>query len=1036
MLTLKSLLLPSLGLCALMAVASDWENPRKFAEGRLPVRATAFPYPSVSEAMTADYKASPYYMSLDGDWSFHFAERPDQSPEGFEQPQFDVSQWATIPVPSNWEMQGYGTPIYTNIIYPFTPTPPTVPHDDNPVGSYRRTFTLPTDWDGRETILHFDGSTAGMYVWVNGKQVGYVQSAKNPAEFNITPYLSKGENVLACKVFRWTDGSYLEDQDFWRLSGIDRSVYLLSFSREGRIADFFAKTGLTDNYRTGTLALDVDVKVAEPLELSVSLYNAAGKKVWSKSAPATADGTLRFDTKLPKVERWSNENPNLYTLVLNLADKSGKTVEATSARIGFRSVEIKDRMLMVNGKPIEVHGVNLHEHHQTKGHTVDYETIMTDLKLLKENNFNAIRTSHYPQTPLFYELCDRYGFYVVDEANIECHGLGSGQPLNGNPDWHPAQSPDWTDAMMDREIALVERDKNHPSVIIWSLGNESSNGDNFVAGYDWIKQRDDSRPVQYEQAYWTTRNSDIECPMYTPVDQMEKEGQSDDPRPYIMCEYAHAMGNSTGNFQDYFDIIRKYPRLQGGFIWDWVDQGLLTKDENGREYWAYGGDFGAERYQNDENFCVNGLVQPDRTPHPALAEVKKVYQDIRFSNFDPATGTFDIENHFAERNLDQYKFGYEIVADGNVVATGDLPKVKGAPGSTFKATIPASAIAKAGDAGEVFVNVRVYTASAQPLLSEGFEVGAEQFAVRTLDSYGKKNFAKGAAVKLEKTQRGGYVFSDGNIKATIGRDGLLTAYAEGERQLLTGALTPSFWRPMNDNDFGSNSQRKLNAWRDAFYNHRLESLTEGTSEVGPTVTATYRLTDVPSVYTITYTMLAGGKMLVEAAWKADKPEYTPELPRFGMDLSMPKSYDILQWYGRGPEETYSDRFTAAFVGKYKSTVADQYYPYIRPQETGNHVDVRDAAVLDSEGHGLQIEAYGGPLNVTALPFNPMVLDEANMKHNRHASDIQPDRLSTFVRIDLAQRGLGGDNAWGAIPRERYRLLAPAYSYSFILSPAK
>jgi len=1012
------------------AAVNDWENPAVFAEGRLAPRATAYPYADKASARDGHHEASPYFRSLNGTWKFMFSARPSARPADFYKPGYDTSAWDDITVPSNWEMQGYGTPIYTNITYPFPKDAPRIPHDDNPVGSYKRTFQLPDGWNGRRTILHFDGSTAGMYVWVNGHKAGYVQSTKNPAEFDITEFVKPGDNEIACEVYRWTDGSYLEDQDFWRLSGIDRDVYLYSVD-DVRILDFFARAGLDKAYRNGVLDVDVTLSNSGAAgaggRLELSLFSPSGKEVVKTSkrvsvaAGATADAS--FGATVKSVEKWSGETPALYTLVLTLCDAAGNTVESTSARIGFRTVEIKDSQLMVNGKPIEVHGVNLHEHHQTAGHVVDKETMMKDIRTMKQHNINAVRTSHYPQSPLWYELCDRYGIYLVDEANIEIHGYGSSPWDKVEPGVHPAATEAWKASILDREHALVERDKNHPSVIVWSLGNECGNGSNFEAGYDWIKSRDTTRPVQFEQAV-EDRITDIVCPMYPDMRGFREYASRENPgRPYIMCEYAHAMGNSSGNFQEYFDVIRSSKQMQGGFIWDWVDQGLLTKDENGDAYWAYGGDFGAYNYTHDENFCLNGLVQPDRTPHPGLTEVKKVYQDIRFSADRAGDGEITVENHFLYRNLKDYELRWELLRDGVVEAGGTFPVVDVPAGKSKKLLIDMPGL-KAD--GEYFLSVYAFTRNGDEIIPAGHEVAREQFAVRTLSA---PFMAEGGAPAEFKLAGREYVAEcAGGVRIAIdAATGDLRDYSEGGRKVVD-AMTPNFWRAPTDNDWGNNAHKRLNAWRCAADNRRCT----GVEARGNAVMATYRLPEVDAALTIVYKAYADGSMDVDVklAGGADMPE----LMRMGMQLTLNKKYDNFSYYGRGPVENYSDRNTAAFMGRWGGKVADEFYPYIRPQETGNHTDVRCASLTDNTGAGVKV-AGAQPLNVSALDVTPADLDPGLSKHQMHNSDVRHSRNNVYMNVDFAQRGLGGDTSWGAAPHEPYLLKPGSYSYSFRLSPA-
>ncbi len=1025
--------------CSTAYAVNDWENPEVYALGRETPRATAIPYNSVQEALSMNTADSPWFRSLNGQWKFHWVPKPADRPQDFYRTDYDVSAWDEITVPSNWEMQGYGIPIYTNINYPFPNDIPNIPHNDNPVGSYKRTFNIPADWDGRQIFLHFGGSTSGMYVWVNGQKVGYVQSVKNPAEFNITKYVHPGENQIACEVYRWTDGSYLEDQDFWRLSGIERDVYLYSTANV-RIRDFFANAALDKAYRNGLLDVAVDVQnyndKAQNVTIGLQLYDEAGKEVASAkkhldSAPGNSGVTL--SAKIASVKKWDAENPNLYKLVVTIKDAKGTLLEATSANVGFRNIEIKDAQLLVNGKPVEIHGVDLHEHHQVNGHTVDLQTMMDDIRMMKQNNINAVRTSHYPQTPLWYDLCDRYGIYLVDEANIESHALGYTFESHFVKETNPTFDPKWKNAMLDRHISLVERDKNHPSVIIWSLGNESADGPHMVDGYHWIKDRDKTRPVQYERALHEA-HTDIICPMYPSMSYMkEYAAKTDADRPYIMCEYAHAMGNSTGNFQEYFDIIRSSKQMQGGFIWDWVDQGILTKDENGKEYWAYGGDFGAMNYPNDGNFCINGLVNPDRTPHPGLAEVKKVYQDIRFSAADLSKGEIVVENHFLSTNLDKYKFEWVLKENGKQIAQGWLPKLSVAPGAEKTVKLDLSPYDK--DNNEYHLDIYAYTTEATDVVPAGHEVAREQWALPS-KSYFDRPAATASGKVTVKDEKGRITVDTSNgVEVVIGRNnGELLNYKADGHQLIASGGVPSFWRAPNDNDFGEWAQTRLNVWRNAGTNKKVKSIEVKETDGSAIVAIKFSLPDVNTDYSLTYTVQPDGKLTINADWSTDRTDL-PEMMRFGMSFVLPGEFNDFTWYGRGPLENYQDRNTATFMGQYSGKVADQFYPYIRPQETGNKTDVRWATLTNSQGIGLRIEG-AQPLNVTALDVQISDLDPGTSKHQLHNSDVHHSGWRTYLNVDLLQRGLGGDNSWGARPHEPYQLKEKAYSYTFTLEPVR
>ncbi len=1015
--------------------AEDWENPGKFAEGRLSHRATAYPYPSSAEALKGDFKASPWYESLNGKWKFHYSQKPSDRPKDFYLTDYDTSEWADITVPGNWEMQGYGVPIYVNTRYIFPKNPPFTSHDDNPVGSYKRSFEIPASWDGRRIFIHFGSATSGMYVWINGRKAGYVQGAKNPAEFDITPYVHAGRNEVACEVYRWTDGSYLEDQDFWRLSGLERDVYLYSTANR-RIEDFFARAGLDGKYKDGVLDLDVDLvnytSGATPVKLTAELFDKGGRKVWSatRKCDMAPDNTTQatFNANVRNVARWSAEIPNLYTLVITLADIKGKTIESTSTKVGFRTVEIRDAQLMVNGRPIEVHGVNLHEHNELTGHAIDRETMMKDIRMMKRSNVNAIRTSHYPQSPMMYDLCDEYGLYVVDEANIEIHGMGV---VHNHPDTtvHPAYRSDWHDAILDREMALVERDKNHPSVIIWSLGNEAGNGENFKSAYHWIKERDKTRPVQFEQAD-ETWNTDIVCPMYPSIGYMKSyAARKDVTRPYIMCEYAHAMGNSSGNFQEYFDIIRSSPHMQGGFIWDWVDQGFVRHDEDGRKYWAYGGDFGARNYDNDDNFCINGLVNPDRTPHPGLYEVKKVYQDIRFAP-DATKGTIKIENNFIHKDLSGYDFDWQLLRNGGIVKKGSFARVNAAPGKTVTVRMPLDGVAL-DDGAEYYFNIFANVREGDEIIPAGHEQARGEVELTAHKPFAPQ-IASAQAPSVEETSKG-WTVKAGKVEVFFTKEGWIKSYVADGRKLFSNGIKPSFWRAPTDNDWGNNAHKRLNAWRCAFDNSTVTSVDLAKDGATVKVTVVRNMQDVNCGLKTVYTVYGDGTLGVTETLMPHADAYIPEMMRFGTSIALPKQYDNFRWYGRGPWENYSDRKHSSFVGIYEGKVADQYFPYIRPQESGNKTDVRWAELTDKDGFGIRVTGEG-LLNVSALDVTPESLDPGTDKHNMHQSDVWPDRWNVYLNVDYAQRGLGGDNSWGAAPHRPYILTPSDYSYTYFLTP--
>lgn len=1018
------------------AQVNDWENPAVFQQNRLLARATFINYPDRATALKDDYRLSPYFYSLSGKWKFNWVPKPADRPVDFYKTGYNVSNWKEINVPGNWELQGFGTPIYTNIIYPFAKNPPYIDHKDNPVGSYVKEFELPAGWQKRNTFLHFEAGVAAMYIWVNGKKVGYSEGTKNPAEFNITPFLQSGINKIAIEAYRWSDGSYLEDQDFWRLSGFERDINLYSTANT-RISDFFAHPQLDKKYQNGILNLDLKLdNYGDKLSNSfveMELIDENGKTVFKKNIsvvlkPGIATlQSLSGDVRSPKL--WSAETPDLYTLLITLLDENKKPVEYVSTRIGFRSVEIKNGNLLVNGKYVYLKGVNRHEHDQTNGHVIDKETMIADLKLMKQFNLNAVRTCHYPDCTLWYKLCDQYGIYLVDEANIESHGMGYGKE-------NMAFDPAWDNVHLDRTYSLVERDKNHPSVIIWSLGNEASNGDVFKKTYEWIKSRDLSRPVQYEQAK-EGKETDIVCPMYPTIDKVaEYAGRKDIYRPFIMCEYSHAMGNSTGNLKEYWQTIRAHHALQGGFIWDWVDQGILTKDENGIPYYAYGGDFNSKMYPNQENFCCNGLIWPDRTPTPQLYEVKKVYQNIQFKSKNLKNGLITLKNEFSFTNLIDYQFKWELLKNGNKVSEGDF-NVNLAPLSSKDIQLTPQVETKPGE--EYYLNITAYSKKETPLIPEGHVIAYEQFAFDKNDYFNAGGKQVINSIKPTFTQKNNKIevvagdivalFDTGKNFRLKEQSGL-TSYKKNGIEVLKEAVTPNFWRAPTDNDFGAEIQHRLNVWRGVGYNRILKDVAVKETGNGVEITYSYRLPDVAADLIQTYKMDGGGSITVDAHYKTSNTELT-EIPRFGNTVVLPVKYNNYKYYGRGPIENYVDRCDGSKLGIYGSKVKEQYTPYIRPQENGNKTDVRWLTLTDDKGFGLKVEGLQ-PLSVTALQNASEDFDPGFSKKFMHRNDIYP-RNEVVLNLDLFQRGLGGTNSWGQLPLDQYRYKNKDYNFSYKMS---
>ncbi|MDD3320085.1 MAG: glycoside hydrolase family 2 TIM barrel-domain containing protein [Paludibacter sp.] len=1016
---------------------NDWENPAVFQINREPARATFLPFTDEQSAIADNYESSPWFYNLNGNWKFQWSPTPDQRPKDFYKTNFNVSNWKEIKVPSNWELQGYGIPIYANIKYPFAKNPPYINHADNPVGSYRRNFDLPDNWNGRRVYLHFEGGTSAMYIWVNGEKVGYSENTKSPNEFDITNYVKAGKNIVAVEAYRWSDGSYLEDQDFWRLSGIDRNVYLYS-TENLRIADFFARPDLDGTYKNGSLSVDVTLKnyykSAKTSQVEALLVNATGQKIFNQTFTinATAEGKKEatFTKNVSSPNLWSNETPYLYTLVLTLKDENGKFIETVSTKIGFRKVELKNGQLLVNGKRIMVHGVNIHEHNPVTGHYQDVETMMKDIRAMKQNNINAVRCSHYPNNIDWMKLCDKYGLYLVDEANIETHGMGAEMQEWFDKSKHPAYLTEWKAAHMDRTISLVERDKNHACVILWSLGNECGNGPIFHETYKWIKERDKTRLVQFEQA-GENENTDIVCPMYPGISTMkEYASRKEVKRPFIMCEYAHAMGNSTGNFKEYWDIIRSSKNMQGGFIWDWVDQGFQITDEVGRKYWSYGGDMGSQNYANDENFCHNGLVSPDRIPHPGLMEVKKFYQDINFKAAQPENGLITVSNEFHYTNLNNYELKYLVLKNGEVIKQGSFD-LNLAPESQKQEQLVMPEM-PAVDGVEYFLNVSANTRFGTEIIPQGHEVAREQFKLAE-GKFFVKATATGDAPKVKRDKNRISLSAAGVVVYINKGSGLIGEYRIGDKRYFNQSPTPNFWRAPTDNDFGNGMPVKCNIWRTAGENMSVKNI--DVKEVGGKafVTADLYLKDVASDYQIVYTMGADGALAVNVHYKAGVNEL-PEMPRFGMIMTLDKKYESFTYYGRGPWENYTDRNYSSQIGIYNSKVADQYVPYTRPQENGYRTDIRWMTLTNNDGKGIRIEGLQ-PICVSALNNLPEDFDAGLTKKYRHTNDITP-RNEVVLSVDLAQRGVGGDNSWGAYPHEQYLLKEKEYSYGFVIKPLK
>ena len=1014
-------------------IQCDWENPGMFGQNKELAHATLIPYKNINSAINCERKESYFYKSLNGKWKFNWVNRPDDRPIDFFRMNFNANDWNEIPVPGNWQMSGYGMPVYLNSDYVFEKNPPFVGHDYNPVGSYITEFLIPAEWMDRQVFIHFDGVESAFYIWINGEKVGYSQGSRTPAEFNITNYLRDGNNLLAVEVYRFSDGSYLECQDYWRLSGIFRNVYLYS-TPQIHIRDFEIKSELDEKYENAVLIINArlhnysDTAVWSP-KIEVKLYDGNGKLtdgdlIMKGSSVYISPGTesiVKMKAFVINPSKWTAETPNLYTVLLVLKNKNDELLELESCKFGFRKIEVKNSQLCVNGIPILIKGVNRHEHDPDLGHYVTPESMLNDIKLMKQNNINTVRTSHYPDDPVWYELCDKYGLYIIDEANIESHGIGY------RPDNTLANKPEWKDAHLDRIVSMVERDKNHPCVIIWSMGNEAGDGTTFEECSEWIHRRDPSRPVHYERA-GRRPHVDIVSPMYSSIESIEKYAQEKQDRPLILCEYAHAMGNSVGNLQDYWDVIEKYDLLQGGSIWDWVDQGIRKKTEDGREYWAYGGDFGEKNH--DGNFCINGLVYPDRGITPKLLEVKKVYQYIGFKVIDFLNGKITIANKYDFTNLDNFDIGWMLLEDGKIIKTGIIPTPE-IPPKQSKEFILDFGSKLQFEGKEYLLNFSVKTKNASELIPVNFEVAYEQFVFRGKGK--KKNIGISSLPEISVHENPAeYKITGKNFSIKISKnDGLIPSYNFNGKELIKTAPAPNFWRAPTDNDFGNGMPERCAVWKNAGANAVLQNLNiihKTKNEIR--LTAEYNLPDVSSYYKIEYTVLGSGDIIINNQFIPGE-NVLPELPRLGMRMQIPGEYENVKWYGRGPQENYCDRKTGALIGIYESTTAEQYVPYVSPQENGYKTDARWVALTNSEGTGLL--AVGIPeLSFSALNYT---IEDFTQKSRGtiHTIDlVKKDFVE--LNLDYQQMGVGGDDSWGAWPHPQYLIPPETYSYKIRLRP--
>lgn len=1025
------LALLSMSSGALAQSESRWQNVNINQQNREPRRANFFAFENLEKAQSFDKKKSANYLSMEGMWKFNFVKDHNKRPANFFALKYDDSQWKDFPVPGLFELNGYGDATYKNIGYAwatqFDPNPPYISELNNYTGSYRRTFELPKDWKGKDVYFHVGSATSNLTLWVNGKYVGYSEDSKVAAEFNISKYLKPGKNLIAMQVMRWCDGSYFEDQDFWRLTGIAREVYLYARPKL-HAADIRLNAALENNYQDGVLNYKVSLKGGKT-DVAITLCDKDGKQI----AQATgAQGVI----KVPKVNAWTAETPYLYKAYITLKNKQG-AAEVIPQKVGFRNVEIKNAQLLVNGQPVLVKGADRHEMDPDGGYVVSLERMIQDIKIMKQLNINAVRTSHYPCDPRWYDLCDEYGIYITAEANLESHGMGYEEKSL-------AKFPEYIVPHIERNEGNVKPLINHPSVIVWSLGNECGYGVNFEKAYDWVKACDKTRPAQYERGGYDSK-TDIYCPMYIGYEESESYCKSNGTKPYIQCEYAHAMGNSEGGFKEYWDLIRKYPKYQGGYIWDFVDQGLRDKSPvTGKEIFTYGGDYG--RYPgSDYNFNCNGIIAPNRRLNPHAYEIQYVLQNVWIKEFDAENGSFNVYNENFFKNIDDLSLTATLFANGVKLTTVAIPDTKGiAPQATklVKSEALKSAIEKAEAehaTEEITINFAFASDGSQPLVDKG-QVMARQQIVLNGYEFDKVDAPANTGSKIEVEETNSYVkVSAERMSVTIGKKTGMIDYldVDGEPMLkFRESMTPEFWRAPTDNDYGASLQKKMRVWKNPQMN--LKSFDKSESKDSVVLTANFEMPEVKAELMLRYRINAAGEVAVTEKMTTDKEAKVADLFRYGMQLQMPASFSKLEYYGRGPEENYIDRHSSSFIGKYEANVKDEYYPYVRPQESGNHTDIRYFSIFNpTTGKGITFEGYA-PMECSAIPYLVEDLDAGIEKEHawgQHSGDLVEKGL---VQLHIQQRqfGLGCIDSWGSSPMEKYRMHYQDRCFSFVIKAKK
>ena len=1033
---------------------TEWHDLQVNEINRLPLHTMHFAYdPNDFPGTGAEYldkKKSMNYLSLEGTWKFNWVANADERPTDFYKTDLDDSKWNNIQMPGNWEMLGYGQPEYVNVGFAwrghFDQQPPAVPTKDNHVGSYRREINIPSNWDGKRVIAHFGSVTSNIYLYVNGKFAGYAEDSKVAAEFDITPFLKKGKNLIAFQTFRWCDGSWCEDQDFWRLSGPARENYLYARSKDHRLLDVRVETDLKNNYKDGYL--NITAKVQGNTLAYFGLYDPDGKEVIVTGTDNVRNGVAKYQLRVKNVRKWSAETPNLYTLVVSPIQNGGMYLpyEIVQVKVGFRKVEIKNKQFLVNGQPVLLKGADRHEMDPDEGYNVSEQRMIQDIMMMKRMNINAVRTSHYPNDPRWYDLCDKYGLYVVAEANQESHGFQYGDDA-------AAKKPEFAKQIMERNQHNVSMFFNHPSIVTWSMGNETVMGDNFLKAYKWIKEQDKTRPVQYEQAR-RGEGTDIFCPMYYPVSACEKYAKDpNSPMPLIQCEYNHTMGNSGGNLSDYWDLIRKYPILQGGFDWDFVDQALhrnivkpmsilpykMNNEELRKIEYCYGGDY--NKYDpSDNNFNCNGIIGPDRQMNPHAYEVAYQYQNIWAKMVNAETGEVSVHNENFFRDLSNYALAWSLEEDGVETQNGTIADLDVPAQQTKNFTIPYDKSKIKGK--EVFLNIDFRLKEAEPLLTAGQVMAYAQLPVVTKQACSgdcSKMLAQGHGkkkMKLAAKKNNVVAVTTPNLTFKIDRStGLISEYAYNGKSLLGegGTLKPNFWRAPTDNDMGAGLQKKFKAWKNPQMNLKNIDVKKDKKTNSVTILTSFDMPEVQGQMDITYVVFANtGAVKVTEDFKATEGAKVSDMFRFGMLMQMPYTMEKSNYYGRGPIENYSDRKDCMRIGVYTDDADNQYFPYIRPQESGTKSDIRWWKQTDATGLGLQVKSCT-PFYASAIHFDTEELDDGDDKEQRHSFDLKKSKFTNLF-LDSAHMGVGGENSWGAWPLEKYRVHYGNKTFTFTLIP--